>query len=77
MEKESSLKLFKDRKIRTFWNEDEEEWYFSIVDVIGVLTDSTIPTDYLKKLRKRDTLFGDYLGTICPQVDMTLFLVHV
>ena len=50
MEKGSTLKLFEDRKIRTFWNEEEEEWYFSIVDVIGVLTDSTNPTDYLKKL---------------------------
>ena len=71
MEKGSTLKLFEDRKIRTFWNEEEEEWYFSIVDVIGVLTDSTNPTDYLKKLRKRDTLLGDYLGTNCPQVAMT------
>jgi len=71
MEKGSSLKLFEDRKIRTFWNEEEEEWYFSVVDVIGALTDSTNPTDYLKKLRKRDTLLGDYLGTNCPQVAMT------
>ena len=71
MEKGSTLKLFEDRKIRTFWNEEEEEWYFSIVDVIGVLTDSTNPTDYLKKLRKRDTLLGDYIGTNCPQVTMT------
>ena len=71
MEKESSIKLFEERKIRTFWNEEQEEWYFSIVDVIGVLTDSTNPTDYLKKLRKRDALLGDYLGTNCPQVAMT------
>ena len=71
MEKGSTIKLFEDRKIRTFWNEEEEEWYFSIVDVIGVLTDSTNPTDYLKKLRKRDTLLGDYIGTNCPQVAMT------
>lgn len=70
MEKGSSIKLFEDRKIRSIWNEEEEEWYFSIVDVIGVLTDSTNPTDYLKKLRKRDTLLGDYIGTNCPQVAM-------
>jgi len=37
MEKGSSIKLFEDRKIRTFWNEEEEEWYFSIVDVIKCL----------------------------------------
>ena len=70
MEKGSTIKLFEDRKIRTFWNEEEEEWYFSIADVIGVLTDSTNPTDYLKKLRKRDTLLGDYIGTNCPKVAM-------
>ena len=48
----------------------QEEWYFSVVDVVEVLTDSTNPTDYLKKLRKRDNLLGDYIGTNCPQVAM-------
>jgi prophage antirepressor-like protein len=71
MEKGNSIKLFEDKKIRSEWNEEEEEWYFSIVDVIDVLTDSTNPTDYLKKLRKRDTLLGHYIGTNCPQVAMT------
>ena len=71
MENGSSIKLFEDRKIRSVWNEEEEEWYFSVVDVIGVLTDSANPTDYLKKLRKRDALLGDYIGTNCPQVAMT------
>ncbi len=70
MKKESSIKLFEEKKIRSVWNETEEEWYFSVVDVIGVLTDSANPTDYLKKLRKRDTLLGDYIGTNCPQVAM-------
>ncbi len=64
------IKLFEDKKIRTLWNEEEEEWYFSVVDVFGVLTDSANPTDYLKKLRKRDALLGDYIGTNCPQVAM-------
>jgi prophage antirepressor-like protein len=71
MEKENSIKLFENKKIRSAWNEDEEEWYFSVVDVIEALTDSTNPTDYLKKLRKRDVLLGDYIGTNCPQVAMT------
>ena len=70
MDKENSIKLFEDRKIRSVWNEDEEEWYFSVVDVIGALADSTNPTDYLKKLRKRDYLLGDYIGTNCPQIAM-------
>ena len=71
MEKGNSIKLFEDKKIRSIWNDEEEEWYFSLVDVIGVLTDSANPTDYLKKLRKRDTLLGDYIGTNCPQIAMT------
>ena len=70
MKKENSIKLFENRKIRSVWNDEEEEWYFSVVDVIGILTDSANPTDYLKKLRKRDILLGDYIGTSCPQVAM-------
>lgn len=71
MEKGSSIKFFEDKKIRSAWNEEEEEWYFSVVDVIEGLTDSANPTDYLKKLRKRDALLGDYIGTNCPQVAMS------
>jgi prophage antirepressor-like protein len=70
MAKRPAIKIFEDKKIRTVWNEDEEEWYFSVVDVVGVLTDSANPTDYLKKLRKRDILLGDYMGTNCPYVAM-------
>lgn len=70
MEKENSIKLFEEKRIRSVWDETEEEWYFSVVDVIGVLTDSANPTDYLKKLRKRDDLLGKYIGTNCPQVAM-------
>ena len=43
---------------------------FSVVDIVAVLTDSSNPTDYLKKLRKRDFELGKYLGTNCPQVEM-------
>ena len=71
MNMENSIKLFEEKKIRSSWNEEEEEWYFSVVDVIELLTDSANPTDYLKKLRKRDALLGDYVGTNCPQVAMT------
>ena len=64
------LKLFESVQVRSHWNEGEEKWYFSVVDVVLVLTDSVNPTDYLKKLRKRDAELGDYLGTNCPQVAM-------
>jgi len=56
------IKLFENKKVRTFWDEAEEKWYFSIVDIIGVLTDSVNPTDYLKKIRKRD----ESLNSVCP-----------
>ena len=64
------IKIFQDGKIRSVWNEEEEQWYFSVVDVVGVLTESVNPTDYLKKLRKRDESLGCFLGTNCPQVEM-------
>lgn len=46
MSEENKIQIFEDKKIRTAWNESEEEWYFSIVDVISVLTDSNEPRRY-------------------------------
>lgn len=66
----SNIKLFQEKRIRSVWNEEEQQWYFSVVDVVGVLTDSVNPTDYLKKMRKRDEALATYLGTNCPQVEM-------
>ena len=50
----SQIKLFESKQIRSVWNEAEEKWYFSVQDVIEVLTDSTDPKQYIKKMRKRD-----------------------
>ena len=66
----SNIAPFEGRKIRTIWDETRETWLFSVVDTIAALTDSPNPTDYLKKMRKRDVLLGSYIGTNCPQVDM-------
>ena len=66
----NNIKLFQEKRIRSVWNEEEQQWYFSVVDVVGVLTDSVNPTDYLKKMRKRDEELATYLGTTCPQVEM-------
>ena len=66
----SNIKVFQDKKIRSNWNETEQKWYFSVVDVVGALTDSANPTDYLKKMRKRDVNLATFLGTNCPQVEM-------
>ena len=70
MAKEANIKIFEEKRVRTVWDDEKEEWYFSVVDVVGILTDSVNPTDYLKKLRKRDELLGEYIGTNCPQVEM-------
>ena len=67
---EQSNVLFESKEVRRHYDEATEMWYFSIVDVIDILTDSANPTDYLKKLRKRDADLGIYLGTNCPQVEM-------
>jgi len=66
----NKIQIFEKQPIRAIWDEEDEEWWFSIVDVIGILTDSVNPTDYLKKLRKRDELLGEYIGTNCPHVEM-------
>lgn len=66
----NNIKLFQSKTIRSVWNEEEQQWYFSVVDVVGALTDSSNPTDYLKKMRKRDSELSAYIGTNCPQVNM-------
>ena len=70
MDKDKSIKLFEEKAIRTHWDAETEVWYFSVIDVVGALSDSANPTDYLKKMRKRDEILGDYIGTNCPHVEM-------
>ncbi|WP_418568208.1 phage antirepressor protein [Phascolarctobacterium succinatutens] len=54
----NSIKLFQSAKIRSVWNEEEQQWYFSVVDIVGALTDSVNPTAYLKKYAKEIPSFG-------------------
>jgi len=68
--KNKSIAIFEGNQIRRVWDVEKELWYFSVVDVVRVLTDSINPTDYLKKLRKRDFELGKYIGTNCPQVEI-------
>ena len=60
----SNIKLFESEKIRTVWNELDETWYFVVVDVVRILTDSPNPTDYIKKIRKRDLQLSEGWGQI-------------
>lgn len=53
MTKETALKLFEEQQIRSIWNEEDEKWYFSIVDVVGVLSESLNPNNYWKVLKNR------------------------
>lgn len=69
----SNIKLFQDRKIRSEWNEEEEQWYFSVADVVGALTDSNDPKQYIKKMRSRDEALNLNWGTICTPVEMIAF----
>lgn len=61
MTKETALKLFEQKQIRSLWNENEEQWYFSIVDVIEILTESSIPKRYWTDLKKKLTKEGSQL----------------
>lgn len=70
MKQINQITTFKNKKIRRYWDDKKEKWYFSVVDIIATLTDSINPTDYLKKLRKRDLELGKYIRTNCPQVEM-------
>lgn len=70
MTQKEAVQLFEERKVRTVWDDEQEKWYFSVVDVVYVLTDSVNPTDYLKKMRKRDPELALFLGTNCPQILM-------
>ena len=65
-----NLQLFEDQPIRTVWNESEEEWYFSVVDVVGVLTESPNPGNYWKVLKKRLRQEGNELVTNCNQLKL-------
>ena len=65
------IQLFENQRIRTAWDEEKEEWYFSIVDVVGVLTDSVDPTAYWRKLKQRLKAEGNETVTKCHGLKMT------
>ena len=54
MANESIIKLFEGNQVRILWNETEEKYYFSVADIVQVLTDTVNPTDYIKKMKSRD-----------------------
>ena len=71
MEQNDKIQLFEDKRIRTAWDEEKEEWYFSIVDVVAVLTDSPNPQTYWRVLKKRLKDEGNETVTSCNALKMT------
>jgi hypothetical protein len=67
-----NVKLFESKKVRTAWNEQEEEWYFSVVDVVEVLTDSPNPRKYWSVLKTRLKQEGNETATNCSQLKMLM-----
>lgn len=67
---ENRLQVFEDQQIRSVWDEEQEEWFFSVVDVVGVLTDSPNPRKYWSVLKTRLKKEGGQLTTICSQLKM-------
>lgn len=71
MEKENNMiQVFENKEVRSKWDSEKEEWYFSVEDVVSVLTESVDPKQYIKKMRSRDKELSSNWGTICTQVKM-------
>jgi len=70
MAEDTQIKLFENKKVRTLWDKDTEEWYFSVVDVVGVLTDSERPRQYWNDLKKKLIAEGSELSEKIVQLKM-------
>ena len=70
MTKETAIKLFEQKKVRTVWNEEEEKWYFSVQDVVEILSESSDVKQYIKKMRRRNPELNANWGTICTPLPM-------
>jgi hypothetical protein len=70
MSKENAIKLFQDQRVRVLWDEEQEKWFFSIVDIIGILTESPNPRKYWSVLKTRLKKEGSELTTNCSQLKM-------
>lgn len=70
MTKKNQIQIFNDRKVRTVWDSETEEWYFSVIDVVGVLTDSKDPAIYWKVLKNRLRKEGNETVTNCNRLKL-------
>ena len=65
-----AIQLFEGKKVRIAWNAEQEKYYFSVADIVEVLTETVNPRDYIKKMLRRDPELKSKWGTICPPVEM-------
>jgi hypothetical protein len=70
MKQQEAIQLFEEKKVRTLWSQEEEKWYFSIVDTVGVLTESPDPNAYWRKLKQRLKAEGNETVTNCHGLKM-------
>ncbi|MBO7294297.1 MAG: Bro-N domain-containing protein [Bacteroidaceae bacterium] len=70
MTQQQALQIFEDKKVRTIWDDEQEKWYFSIIDTIGILTESKDPTAYWRKLKQRLKVEGNETVTNCHAFKM-------
>ncbi len=70
MKKETAIKLFEQKQVRTVWNEEEEKWYFSVQDIVEILSESKDVKQYIKRMRSRNSELNINWGTICTPLGM-------
>ena len=70
MSKETAIKLFEQKQVRTHWNEEKEKWYFSVQDIVEILSESKDVKQYIKKMRNRNPELNANWGTICTPLAM-------
>jgi len=71
MSKEDKIQLFQEQSIRTHWDEDQEQWFFSVQDIVQILSESKDVKQYIKRMRSRNSALNSNWGTICTLVEMT------
>ncbi len=70
MTQKQAIQLFEERKVRTIWDDEQEKWYFSIIDIVGILTDSDNPRKYWSVLKTRLKKEGNETATNCSQLKL-------
>ena len=71
MNKKNKLQLFQEQSVRTHWDEDLEKWFFSVQDIVQILSESKDVKQYIKKMRRRNSELSANWGTICTLVEIT------